>query len=183
MGNIIKQSVGNVSSNGNGLAIFLDVISNEVMLKDVHGNTQSLKEFFKYNEILFFKLDKGSFLFANETNKLNGENSAIVSGEYNIIRANDSLILGGNANTISEKNSSILGGKGNTIDSPNSTISGGNNNKTKYNNTHICGSDIEADREDTLFCNNLSIKDIPFSSKGLPKGSIWNNNGVLSIVT
>lgn len=183
MSNIIKQSVGNVSSNGNGLAIYLDVVTNEVMLKDVHGNTQYLKEFFKYNDILFFKTDTFSFVFANETNNLNGDFSAIISGEYNLIRANNSIILGGNANTISEQYSSIMGGKGNTIESQNSTISGGINNKTKYDNTHISGSNIEADREDTLFCNNLSIKNIPTSNKGLPKGSIWSNKGILSIVT
>jgi hypothetical protein len=33
-----------------------------------------------------------------------------------------------------------------------------------------------------LFTQNLSIKDIPISSFGLPSGSVWSNSGVLNIV-
>jgi hypothetical protein len=183
MGNVIKQNVGQVSSNGNGLVIFVDAQTSEVMLKDVVGNTQSLKDFFKYNEIVFLKADKGSIVSCTENNKVLGENSAVLSGDFNIIRADESVICGGNANTISRENSFIGSGKGNTIDSENSTIVGGTNNKTKFKNSHIVGSDIEADAEDTTFVNKLSIKNIPNSSKGLSKGAVWNNKGVLSIVT
>lgn len=183
MGNVIKQNAGQVSSNGNGLVIYVDAITNEVMLKDVAGNTQSLKDFFKYSEVVFLKADKGSIVTTSEKNKVLGENSAVLSGDFNIIRADESVICSGNANTISENNSFIGSGKGNTIDSENSTIVGGTNNKTKFKNTHIIGSDIEADTEDTTFVNRLSIKNIPNSSNGLPKGAVWNNKGVLSIVT
>jgi hypothetical protein len=182
MGNVIKQNVGQVSSNGNGVAIYVDV-NGEVMLKDVVGNTQPLKDFFNNNDIIFLKSEKGSFVSANETNKIDAELSAVLSGEYNVLRGNNSVIAGGNANTISGKNSFIGSGKGNDIDSDNSTIVGGSNNSTKYNNTHVLGSNIEANREDATFVENLSITNIPNSDKGLPKGAVWNNKGVLSIVT
>lgn len=182
MGNVIKQNAGQVSSKGNSLSIYVD-ISGEVMLKDVFGNIQPLKDFFKYNEIVFLKADKGSVVSCAEKNKVLGENSIILSGDFNIIRADESVICGGNANTISGKNSFIGSGKGNDIDSDNSTIVGGSNNSTKYNNTHLLGSNIEANRGDATFVENLSITNIPNSDKGLPKGSVWNNKGVLSIVT
>lgn len=183
MGNVIKQNAGQVSSNGSSLVIYVDVATGEVMLKDVVGNTQPLKDFFKYNEIIFLKAEKGSFTSASETNKIDAEFSAILSGEYNVVRGNNSVVVGGNANTISGKNSVIAGGRGNDVDSDNSTIAGGEKNTTKYNNTHLLGSNIEANREDTTFVENLSITNIPNSDKGLPKGAVWSNKGVLSIVT
>ena len=182
MGNVIKQNVGQVSSNGNGLSIYVDV-NGEVMLKDIVGNTQPLKEFFEFSEIIFLKSDKGSFVSTNETNRIDAEYSAILSGEYNVMRGSSSVIVGGNANTISGRNSIIGSGRGNDIDSNNSTIVGGENNSTKYNNTHLLGSSIEANREDATFVENLSITNIPNSDKGLPKGAVWSNKGVLSIVT
>jgi hypothetical protein len=182
MGNVIKQNAGQVSSNGSSLVIYVDVATGEVMLKDVVGNTQPLKDFFKYNEIVFLKSEKGSFISANETNKIDAELSAVLSGEYNVVRGDNSVVAGGNANTISRKNSFIGSGRGNDIDSDNSTIVGGANNSTKYNNTHLLGSNIEANREDTTFVENLSITNIRNSDKGLPKGAVWSNKGVLSIV-
>lgn len=183
MGNVIKQNAGQVSSNGSSLVIYVDVATGEVMLKDVVGNTQPLKEFFKFNEIVFLKSDKGSLVSTNETNTIDAEFSAILSGEYNVMRGVNSVIIGGNANTISGRNSIIGSGGGNDIDSDNSTIIGGTNNSTKYSNTHLIGSNIEANREDATFVENLSITNIPNSDKGLPKGAVWNNKGVLSIVT
>lgn len=182
MGNLIKQNVGQVASNGNGLVIFIDVATGEVMLKDVVGNTQLLKDFFKYNEIVFLKADNGSFVSTHENNKVLGEYSAVLSGEFNIVRADNSVVLGGNANTLAGNYSVILGGKGHNIDSQYSSISGGTNNKTTYDNTHILGSNIEANREDCTFVENLSITNAPISNKGLPKGAIWNDNGTLKIV-
>ena len=46
----------------------------------------------------------------------------------------------------------------------------------------ISGCAITTDRACTLFVNNLSIKNIPTSSAGLPSGSVWSNSGVLTIV-
>jgi hypothetical protein len=183
MGNVIKQNAGQVSSNGSSLVIYVDVATGEVMLKDVVGNTQALKDFFKYNEIIFLKSDKGSFISASETNKIDAEFSAVLSGEYNVVRGDNSVITGGNANTISGRNSFVGSGRGNDIDSDDSTIIGGTNNSTKHKNTHLLGSNIEANREDTTFVENLSITNIPNSDKGLPKGAVWSNKGVLSIVT
>ena len=64
-----------------------------------------------------------------------------------------------------------------------SAILGGSSNTT---NTCACamivGSNITADRVCATFVNNLSIKNIPTSSAGLPSGSVWSNAGVLTIV-
>ena len=46
----------------------------------------------------------------------------------------------------------------------------------------IVGSNITADRVCTTFVNNLSIKNIPTSSAGLPSGAVWSNAGALTIV-
>ena len=46
----------------------------------------------------------------------------------------------------------------------------------------IVGSNIVADRACATFVNNLSIKNIPTSSAGLPSGSVWSNGNVLTIV-
>jgi hypothetical protein len=47
---------------------------------------------------------------------------------------------------------------------------------------YVFGENIVADRIKTLFVNNISIKNAPTSSAGLPSGSVWNNSGVLNIV-
>jgi hypothetical protein len=46
----------------------------------------------------------------------------------------------------------------------------------------IVGNNITADRLNTTFVNNLSIKNIPIASAGLPSGSVWSNAGQLCIV-
>ena len=46
----------------------------------------------------------------------------------------------------------------------------------------VKGSNITTDRACTTFVNNLSIKNIPTSSAGLPSGSVWKNGNVLNIV-
>jgi hypothetical protein len=51
-----------------------------------------------------------------------------------------------------------------------------------FADSFIAGSCICADRVCATFVNNLSIKNIPTSSAGLPAGSVWNNLGVLNIV-
>ena len=48
--------------------------------------------------------------------------------------------------------------------------------------SHALVDNIVANRDNTTFVENLSITKLPTSSKGLPKNSIWNNNGVLSVV-
>jgi hypothetical protein len=47
---------------------------------------------------------------------------------------------------------------------------------------YVFGQSIVADRANTTFVQNLSIKNIPISSAGLPSGSVWSNLGILTIV-
>jgi hypothetical protein len=79
--------------------------------------------------------------------------------------------------------STIGGGCGNTTSGVLSAILGGTLNTT---NTCACamivGSNITADRACATFVNNLSIKNIPSASAGLPSGSVWSNLGILTIV-
>jgi hypothetical protein len=46
----------------------------------------------------------------------------------------------------------------------------------------IVGSNITADRVCSTFVNNLSIKNIPTASAGLPSGSVWRSGTALCIV-
>ena len=46
----------------------------------------------------------------------------------------------------------------------------------------IIGGYITADRVNATFVNNLSIKNIPTASAGLPSGAVWSSAGTLCIV-
>ena len=64
-------------------------------------------------------------------------------------------------------------------------VGGRSNNIATCADTFIVGSCITADRSCATFVNNLSIKNIPTSSAGLPSGSIWRDataGDVLKIV-
>lgn len=196
---IIKSEIGSVQTINGSLAIY---VNNEgvVMLKDMYNTTQPLVDFLNFNDVIFVVEAKNSIKPLNGNNILDEEKefSVIGGGDYNTNRGDFSVIAGGCANTTSCKSSVVSGGFGNIADKDytfigggqnnrangeHSSVIGGQNNTTKeFKNTHIVGSNIEADRPDTLFVNNLSIKDIPTSSKDLPKGSIWSNKGVLTIV-
>jgi hypothetical protein len=201
MGQVIKATAGTVqaTNNGGGLAIYIDNSTGEAMLKDIYGNVESLSNFIKNNSETKENSDSGFYLVAiSENNTLEGKNSVILSGEYHINRGEFSVINGGESNTTANKYTVINGGKGNTVDADFGVVGGGNanivngtlssvlggehNNIDKHTNSHIIGSNIVADRDDTTFVENLSITKLPTSSKGLPKNSIWNNKGVLSIV-
>ena len=52
----------------------------------------------------------------------------------------------------------------------------------KLNLIMMLGVNLVADRANTTFVENLSIKSIPTSSVGLPSGAVWSNLGVLQIV-
>ena len=196
---IIKSEIGSVQTINGSLAIY---VNNEgvVMLKDMYNTTQPLVDFLNFNDIIFVIEASNSIKPLNGKNILDEEKefSVIGGGDYNTNRGNFSVIAGGCTNTTSCKSSVVSGGSGNIADNnyafigggqnnrangEHSSIIGGQNNATKeFQNTHIIGSNIEADRQDTTFVNNLSIKDIPTSSKDLPKGSIWSNKGILTIV-
>lgn len=202
---IIKAGISTVQApNGGGLAIYVDSLTSEIMLKDIYGNVESLSNFIKGNSDLtsqtqFYLVEEQNCIRPNSgNNSLMGNNSVILSGEYNINRGNFSIINGGESNTTANNHTVINGGKGNTVDANFGIIGGGSlnnvdgefssvlageNNKTNsHTNTHIIGSNIIADRDGTTFIENLSITNLPTSSKGLPKNSIWNDKGVLSIV-
>jgi hypothetical protein len=196
---IIKSEIGSVQTINGSLAIY---VNNEgvVMLKDMYNTTQPLVDFLNFNDVIFVIEAKNSIKPLNGKNILDEERefSVIGGGDFNTNRGDFSVIAGGCANTTSCKSSVVSGGFGNIADKDytfigggqnnrangeHSSVVGGQNNTTKeFKNTHIVGSNIEADRPDTTFVNNLSIKDIPTSSKDLPKGSIWSNKGVLTIV-
>lgn len=196
---LIKSEIGAVQTINGSLAVY---VNNQgvVMLKDMYNNTQPLVDFLNFNEVIFVIEANSSIKPKNGKNILDEEKefSVIGGGDYNTNRGDFSVIAGGCANTTSAKSSVVSGGHGNIADKDyafvgggqnnrangeHSSVLGGQNNSTKeYTNAHIVGSNIEADRNDTTFVNNLSIKDIPTSSKNLPKGSIWSNKGVLTIV-
>ena len=102
---------------------------------------------------------------------------SIIGGGYcNIVSDSFSSILGGKYNTASCNGATIGGGYCNNASGSYSSILGGQNNYIcGYSNSHIIGSNIYADRIDTTFVNNLSIKNIPTSDAGLPSGALWKD--------
>ena len=63
-----------------------------------------------------------------------------------------------------------------------SGIVGGGCNSVVNDLSFIIGNGITSNRDLTTFVNNLSIVDIPSSSKGLPPGSVYQDGGFLKIV-
>jgi hypothetical protein len=103
-------------------------------------------------------------------------------GRKNIVSGCESTVSG-YCNTASANCSSIWGGKSNIASGVFSSIMGGTLNSTNLQAcAMIVGSNITADRSCATFVNNLSIKNIPISSVGLPSGSVWSNAGNLAIV-
>ena len=76
----------------------------------------------------------------------------------------------------------VGGGFQNSAVGNNSGVLGGSSNVASCACSFIVGSNITSDRTCATFVNNLSIKNIPTSSAGLPAGSVWSNSGVLNIV-
>ena len=105
MGKVIKHNVGQVSSNGNGLVIYVDSLTNEVMLKDVVGNVELLSNFIQQNsnsssQSEFYLFEENHCIRPNNgNNSLLATNSVILSGEFNVNRGNFSIINGGESNT------------------------------------------------------------------------------------
>ena len=95
------------------------------------------------------------------------------------------MILGSCRSTIQDTDhSSIIGGFCNNIYHTGcySTIIGGKYNINSCAYAVVSGTGITTDRDCSTFVNNLSIKNIPTASTGLPSGSVWSNSGVLNIV-
>ena len=117
-------------------------------------------------------------------NTASGNNSIILNGEDNTASGcYYSTVINGNSNIASGDYSTILNGTNNTASGYRSFIAGGQcNNTCALADTFIVGSCISADRICTTFVNNLSIKNIPTSSAGLPSGSVWSDGGTLKII-
>jgi hypothetical protein len=99
------------------------------------------------------------------------------------IYRNGSAISGGANNSTATGWSFVGGGRCNSAGSYYSAILGGQNNSTNnYDNAMIVGNGITADRVNATFVNNLSIKNIPNGSGGLPSGSVYRIGSALCIV-
>jgi hypothetical protein len=111
-----------------------------------------------------------------------GNYSFVGAGRRNITSGTYSAVTGGSNNTASGYYSAILAGAGNTASGQYSAVLAGLFNIASCARSYIVGSNITSDRICTTFVNNLSIKNIPTSSAGLPSGSVWANGTVLEIV-
>jgi len=127
-----------------------------------------------------------TFIGTGFNNCVCGTGSGFVAGSNNSISGSASFIGAGNSHCITSagQTSVIAGGASNCIQARGSGILGGCDNVVPASCDHamIVGSDITADRVCATFVNNLSIKNIPTASTGLPSGSVWSNSGVLNIV-
>ena len=116
-------------------------------------------------------------------NNASGGYSSVSNGCENSASGYSSSVNNGLQNNASGNFSTITNGRCNTASGYASFIAGGlNNNTCSQCKSFIVGSDISADRECATFVNNLSIKDIPTSSAGLPSGAVWRNGTILEIV-
>jgi hypothetical protein len=139
------------------------------------------------------------FIGGGYFNSITSNFGVIGGGQCNTVGATYTTISGGACNTANGSRSTISGGQCNASGGTCTVIGGGANNTAsgvtsailggRSNNTNTCacamivGSNITADRICATFVNNLSIKNIPTASAGLPSGSVWNNLGTLNIVT
>jgi hypothetical protein len=129
-----------------------------------------------YNCALGFQSTISGGVFNSSNN-----NSFIGGGECNSALSFGS-VSGGSRNTASGGLSTISGGFQNTASALHSGILGGSSNIASCACSFIVGSNITTDRACTTFVNNLSIKNIPTSSAGLPSGSIYRNGIAIEIV-
>lgn len=115
--------------------------------------------------------DQGTTIAGGDTNYASGIYSTIGAGVLNTICCSYAAFIGGGQENyiVFGDFSGIIGGQSNVIDS--------------LSDTFIAGSNIIANRSNTLFANNLSLMNLPTVSSGLPYGAIWNDNSHLRIVT
>jgi hypothetical protein len=127
----------------------------------------------------------GSYAFIGNGrfNTSSGGSAFTGSGRYNTTSGYYSFTGGGRCNTTSGDSAFTGSGRYNIASSDYSGILGGKSNSTStFCDSFIIGSCLTSDRACATFVNNLSIKNIPTSSAGLPAGSVWSNAGVLNIV-
>lgn len=110
--------------------------------------------------------------------------STILGGLRNCVNGTYSFIGGGCCNCTNQSFTVIGGGLRHCNAGCYSSILGGRCNSVTCCDSHILGSYITTDLPCTTFVNNLSIKNIPTSSSGLPSGSVWRctTDGTLRIV-
>jgi hypothetical protein len=118
-----------------------------------------------------------------------GKFSTIVNGEANRIET------GGTGtetfykyNTIVNGSNNFVSGSGVTagVSGMYNTIVNGDNNiigPDISGSTIAAGSNITADRSDTVFAANLSLTNLPTSDTGLPVGAVYRDGNTLKIVT
>jgi hypothetical protein len=118
-----------------------------------------------------------------------GKFSTIVNGEANRIET------GGTGtdtfykyNTIVNGSNNFVSGSGVTagVSGMYNTIVNGDNNiigPDISGSTIAAGSNITADRSDTVFAANLSLTNLPTSAAGLPVGAVYRDGNTLKIVT
>jgi hypothetical protein len=123
-----------------------------------------------------------SSIVGGKANTASGNYSSIGGGYINIAGCAYSVVGGGGLNRAIGNSTIVGGGYNNTASGIYSGILGGSGNATACCYSFIVGTGITADRICSTFVNNLSIKNIPTSSAGLPAGSVWSNGGVLNIV-
>lgn len=113
----------------------------------------------------------GNFIGGGANNKALGAYNVIGGGNNNET-SSDCYANGG----YDVEYSTVLGGRWNSVRSScSSSVGSCNIVPVNMPCTHIVGNGILADRCNTTFVNNLSIKDIPQSGDGLPVGSLYRD--------
>jgi hypothetical protein len=126
----------------------------------------------------------GGFIINSCRLTTSGLDNVVLGGTNNVINDTSCSFIGnGQYNKISSAYSTIGNGKCNTISTSSvySTILGGCSNTLSNCHSFILGTNIRTSADCTTFVNCLNINNIPTSAAGLPRGSVWNNCGVLNI--
>jgi len=126
----------------------------------------------------------GGFIINSCRLTTSGLDNVVLGGTNNVINDTSCSFIGnGKYNKINSAFSTIGNGKCNTISTSSvySTILGGCSNTLSNCHSFILGTNITTSANCTTFVNCLNINNIPTSAAGLPKGSVWNNCGVLNI--
>jgi hypothetical protein len=91
-------------------------------------------------------------------------------------------VSGGKCNTSSGSYSAVSGGRSNKTNNQYGGVLGGSGNTVSHDCSFIVGNGLTTDRVCSTFVNNLSIKNVPTSSAGLPSGSVYSDSCILKIV-
>jgi len=108
-------------------------------------------------------------------NEVYGNKNFIGAGCCNLSRANYDVILGGKCNNSCTTGCNFIAGGGGNLASYKSSILGVGSCSIICNGYNtVIGKGVVADNlQCFLFVNNISIKNIPLNSIGLPRGSVW----------